>query len=348
MESRLTGWRSVLLPFAFAALVAGAALFLTQRHTPPTSLPNPTPSPAPVPLPSQPPPRGGAAIGWDPVHNRLVVFGGFGLGQGVLGEFLDDTWTWDGRRWLRAADDNPGARVGAVMAWDIAVNRMLLIGGFGPGGRGPLADTWAWDGSSWSRLQPEVQPESLLLPAMSAEARGDGVLQLTRSTGFSLPSITWGWDQSAGWRLVTTESPPLHSTALMAPTEAGGAVVLVDASVTSPGAGETWTWDGQAWAVHTAAGPPVFDPLSAVMAGSPATGDLVLFEGANDPAAVTGRTLTWDGTRWTARAPTGPVTAAGMVTNGADGHALLIGGPRRGDLTELWEWRGGQWRSLGP
>jgi len=47
---------------------------------------------SPVSSPSE---RGSPAMGYDPVRNRIVLYGGFDSGQNELG----DTWEWDGQQW---------------------------------------------------------------------------------------------------------------------------------------------------------------------------------------------------------------------------------------------------------
>ena len=321
---------ALLVPLAIAAVVA-----LRGGHSA-------TPPPPTAVVPSIPPPRGDPAVGWDPVHGRLVVYAGFGVSAAARGDFLADTWTWDGHRWMRAGGPSPGRRVGPVMVWDVAGTRMLLTGGYSPGGAGPLADTWSWEGSHWSLLTTRVDPVSVLLPVMVSEGRGDSVLLITRDA--PAVSLTWRWT-GVSWSVVSRHSPPLNSAAVAAATGAGGTVVFVDFSGAAAGdAGETWTWDGRAWSAHPGAGPAVFDPLTAVMAGDPATGQVVLFQTVGPPGSAPGQTWTWDGQRWTKRPPSGPATAVGMVTNTNDGHAMLVGGPKRGDVTQVWEWRSGRWQ----
>lgn len=92
--------------------------------------------------PAGPPPRAASAMGYDPVHDQLVVMGGVENGRP-----LDDTWTWDGTSWTRAASVI-AARYRATIAWDAARRALILHGGFAEPERA-LGDTWEWSGSAW-------------------------------------------------------------------------------------------------------------------------------------------------------------------------------------------------------
>ena len=51
---------------------------------------------------------------------------------------------------------SPGARSGAAMAFDPAINKMVLFGGYG--GKYPnfrlFSDTWTYDGTTWTQESP--------------------------------------------------------------------------------------------------------------------------------------------------------------------------------------------------
>jgi hypothetical protein len=41
-------------------------------------------------------------MSYDEVRKRVVVFGGLGFSNRRPGDFLNDTWAWDGQRWRDA------------------------------------------------------------------------------------------------------------------------------------------------------------------------------------------------------------------------------------------------------
>lgn len=96
-----------------------------------------TPSVGPL-----PPGRIGHGIAYDPLRDRLVVFGG----EAADGTPLNDLWEWDGSRWYEVGSGPDGAdRTHLCMSWDGEAERVLVYGGVDDGdGR-----VWGWNGSDW-------------------------------------------------------------------------------------------------------------------------------------------------------------------------------------------------------
>jgi hypothetical protein len=70
--------------------------------------------------------RDSAAATYDPVGQRVLVFGGV---QGS-GQESNELWAWEGTDWTRiSAAAAPAARQGAGFAWDVERARGVLIGG---------------------------------------------------------------------------------------------------------------------------------------------------------------------------------------------------------------------------
>jgi hypothetical protein len=117
--------------------------------------PNPTTTRQPTPA-SNPQPRAGASISYDPAHHQIILFGG----QRDLLRNLDDTWTWDGTSWTEQHPRHrPPARQLAGLVYDAARSRTVLFGG---SDADAFNDTWLWDGTDWEGAAPcdEPFPES--------------------------------------------------------------------------------------------------------------------------------------------------------------------------------------------
>jgi N-acetylneuraminic acid mutarotase len=103
-----------------------------------------------------PPARWGASMVDDPTTGRLILFGGLFGGYDGRSR-LGDTWVYDpaSRTWTDARPSGPvpPARAYAAMAYDRAIDRVILFGGFA-GPQGLLGDTWAYDPATnrWSML----------------------------------------------------------------------------------------------------------------------------------------------------------------------------------------------------
>jgi hypothetical protein len=95
----------------------------------------------------KPGPRNIAQMTFDPVHERVLLFGG--------GEesFLSDMWSWDGMKWAHIGESGAPARSGLGGAYDPQRNRLVVFGGVEKPGGTAITDTWEWDGQSWKCVQ---------------------------------------------------------------------------------------------------------------------------------------------------------------------------------------------------
>jgi cysteine-rich repeat protein len=101
-----------------------------------------------------PPPRSHAAMAYDPVRDRVVLFGGF-VGVTVN---LADTWEWDGTSWQAMApeaDVAPSARGAAQLVFHPLRQTMLLFGGGTMSNLEVRGDVWEWDGVRWTLLDDD-------------------------------------------------------------------------------------------------------------------------------------------------------------------------------------------------
>jgi hypothetical protein len=67
----------------------------------------------------------GAQMVFDTVRRVSVLFGG----RTPNGTYPTETWEYDGRSWRLIATTRPAGRIGFVMTWDWARNRVVLYGG---------------------------------------------------------------------------------------------------------------------------------------------------------------------------------------------------------------------------
>jgi hypothetical protein len=85
-----------------------------------------------------PAPRDSGAAAYDPVSERVLLFGGAFADAREAGDF----WAWDGKEWERIAQTTtPFNRRGASLAWDVERRRGVLLGGAAEGG---ASDAWTF------------------------------------------------------------------------------------------------------------------------------------------------------------------------------------------------------------
>lgn len=300
-----------------------------------------------------PPPRAGAALGFDPVSHKMVLFGGMThfvineRGNPSLGAALTDTWTWDGTHWeLIAATGSPPARPIVPVR-----NETLPLFGL-------------------SRLLIDETRQALVLVGEALEG-----VQVRR------------WDAaSAAWILEATPAPAPNfrlftnmfwDYAGAALHLAGGVATNVPLGATPPDllvgdlsnyfngkmANDEWALAGNAWVHWRAPGDPGSRAQSAA-AFHLGLGRGVLFGGAFGSLTTLGDTWTWDGGRWAegatldgglvgvsppARTDHALAYDPERVVAGGRGAVVMFGGAdgEHTPLDDTWVWRDG-WTRLQP
>ena len=89
--------------------------------------------------------RNGAAMVYDNMREKIVLFGG-STAESVSGE----TWEWDGKQWTENETASVQGRFNCVMAYDTARHKVIRFGGRYAGK--PLGDTWEYDGKDWVQI----------------------------------------------------------------------------------------------------------------------------------------------------------------------------------------------------
>jgi len=117
--------------------------------------------------------RAGSAMVYDPQHKRVLLQGG---GVDVEGNtILSDTWAWDGSSWQQITNANGPARVQHQMAYNQKRQVMVLFGGFGPLGTGPV-DTWEFDGTQWHQVATNGPPGARQFPVLTYDPWRQAIL----------------------------------------------------------------------------------------------------------------------------------------------------------------------------
>jgi hypothetical protein len=94
---------------------------------------------------TKPTARRNAAMAYDPLRNRTILFSGVS----VQGQTLPDTWEWNGSTWtLRSTPVAPPPRSGHRMFYNPDVQRIVS---FGSSLLQTGEDVWEWTGSGWEQ-----------------------------------------------------------------------------------------------------------------------------------------------------------------------------------------------------
>ncbi len=353
--------QALALPAA-VALVVGVVT-LVQRHeatdstravtTPPapTQLAivatTPTSTPVATLAPPLPSPREMTAMAYDSVHDDVVMFGGGGFGTEPA---TADTWTLDIRGWhLQHPAHSPPPLGGVQIAEDPTHGALVLVGAFPATADADTAtlETWVWDGRTWTRRQNVPAPRQALvgLAALAAEHQ---VVLVTYPAPISpkteqLNTYTWN---GTSWTLhhPATSLPIGGASPKLCSAPARHRVIALFSAQPDNGT-ETWMWDGQTWTRLITSGAPPYDPITATMAASPTTSDVVLYEGGDSG----GQTWTLAGDTWhelDAHSPTidTDYDGAELMADPRIGRVITIGGASRpNDLSTLWVLTASTW-----
>jgi hypothetical protein len=240
--------------------------------------------------PTSPSPRSGSAMGWDPVHHQVVLFGGGAVGPGTAMNF--DTWTWDGHTWTRRHPATtpqiwllPSGTEG-FMAFDPVHSQLVMVG--------PTQfandTTWTWDGTDWTVHGGETNRASGTPPAWDPVTQRL-TLVLPGGPG-QTAGVQWTWNGS-NWDAAPLADPSMVPVTVLG-TDGTRGLVAVDLH------GVTWRWDGATWQRDAAAGQaPVRG--NAAIASDPVHGTVLVNGGTAvtpQPTSTISSTAVWDGTRW--------------------------------------------------
>lgn len=132
-------------------------------------------------------------MAYDPVRNRIVLYGGFDGTDSVSSVFeWDGTWTP-----VQQSATSPGARQYATLVYDRGRSRMLLVGGETEA-MGLHADVWSYAAGTWTLLpMGTMSPQEIAGTGTSVTfdpARG--VLALRDNRGTNRDEL-WAWND--GW-----------------------------------------------------------------------------------------------------------------------------------------------------
>ena len=204
---------------------------------------------------NKPPPRGMAAMTYDPSNRKTIMFGG-NVDMLLYAEprvrwEAADTWSWDGTDWtLLQPANSPPARSEAMITYDAANGQVVLFGG----GYADEAknDTWVWDGTNWIEKQPANSPPARIAGSMAYDpVRGRVVLFggiMSGASGYY--NDTWIWDGTDWTEVLAQNSPPMRAFGGMGFDNSTQSIIYFggcSGCYADPTYDETWSFDGSSW-----------------------------------------------------------------------------------------------------
>ncbi|HZN39227.1 MAG TPA: hypothetical protein VFD82_10515 [Planctomycetota bacterium] len=228
---------------------------------------------------TSPPARSAAGMAYDPINNRLMLFGG----ASVFTQF-NDTWTYDGTNWTQQSPAaSPPAKHSMDIVFDLSRGVFVMYGGNATFTNPGTNQTWEYDGVTWTQRFPANNPGNLGLHAMAYDSVRNVVVLFGGMPGGN-PIVdsneTWEYD-GVNWtqRFPATNPGRLEAHSMCFHHGLGKTILFggVNANPSTPPAlidnDKTWAYDGATWVELAVPGtrPPrrerarlAYDPLRQV------------------------------------------------------------------------------------
>ncbi len=264
--------------------------------------------------------RAAAAVAYDPVSQRIILFGGFGPTS-----YFRDTWAFDGNDWQKLPmKDRPPARAAAGIAYDAKLKKLVMFGGFNGN---YLGDTWLFDGvtSTWTQAFPAKAPAPETGPMLFTDPMTGRVDTFGGFDGMFYTLKTWRWRDGSWHKLSLPQVPSARGSAVCATnTQLKQTVLFGGLADVNPI--NTWTFNGVAWTQQFPANQLPYRFYASTVYDPRFQGVVVFagFEGqdAND-------TWLWTGDDWLQLSPTNspPVReSAGIAFDEVNQQTVVFGG----------------------
>jgi hypothetical protein len=196
---------------------------------------------------NRPPQRSWSMMVYDRNLRKVVLYGGYD----PSGQYLDQTWTWDGTNWVRLdirSRERPRARALAQMFWDPESSRIILHGGVGfPSFRDPFqryGDQWYFDGTKWVEMSPSTKLPHRYGAQIATDPRTGRILVFGgKNAQEKYINELWTWDGNAWSEVSTGDAPAPRMNGRMVLDPSTGKVVLYG-GFAGLYYSELWTFDG--------------------------------------------------------------------------------------------------------
>jgi hypothetical protein len=300
----------------------------------------------------RPSPRGGHGMVYDPVHAKIVLFGG----RDSTGT-RNDIWEFDTatRRWIDVTPLTgaaPVQRSNFGMAYDESRGVIVIYGGdcgtncLEFGNVQTVADTWEWNTTtrSW-RKGPNTIPvfAGMKGPALAYDPTRQQVICFGGKPYWEALGVnqSWAWNGTS-WTEITPAGPlpdPRRDHSMSLDTDRNRIVMFGPYE-------DTWEWDGTRWSAVGLSGPHPTWKSGVKMAYDKLRKKTILFGGSNQYGAFD-ETWEWNGVAWTRLAPLHAPPArgfTGLVYDDSQGKLVMFGGDQLTDDT----WISGPADQLAP
>jgi hypothetical protein len=252
--------------------------------------------------------RTGARAVFNEATQSGLLFGGLtSTDSATLRPYvLDETWAWDGTRWIRRYPANvPPARFSHSMVYDAAREQVLLFGGRNTDTE--LADTWIYKNNNWTAVESASSPSKRVLAGLAFDDNSDRVVLFggqrvnDEGNGTTFFYDMWEFDGTQWTRLL--ENGPQMRTPLLVFDDARDELLLLGHDDKLATHMYVWNRQTSTWDERT---PQTLPPCvnESAAAFIPSEGKVFLLGGVCVPEDTTKSSpsteeiFKWDGTNW--------------------------------------------------
>lgn len=193
--------------------------------------------------------RQSAAMAFDTIRGRAVMFGGMSHTTGPI--TYGQTWEWNGTTWTTVSTTGPSPRYLHAMAYDTARQNTVLFGGLADGSFRDTA-TWTWNGSSWSQATT-TGPATRFGHAMAYDAARQRVILFGGYGGSgeikTLLQDTWEWNGSAWSKMASTGPTPRQFHSMSFDPVRQRVVLFGGRGQDGTSLDDLWEWNGTSWSL---------------------------------------------------------------------------------------------------
>lgn len=275
-----------------------------------------------------PPPLRAHAMMYDPLRQRVLLFGGMDDSQ-----TNNDAWSWDGTSWrIEYSQRLPSRKVGAQLVPNPVKAELLMFGA--------MSDpdpAWSWNGTTWTQRSYSSTPPRSDGVAMTWDAnRQETILfggENVNAHQFFDDTFAYVNDR---WVLrKPTTRPPARAYHRIAYDPVRRKVLLTGGIGFAGYLKDTWSWDGTNW---TEEAPITAAPEHARFGMATCGNEVVMFGGERGGIALQ-ETWGWNGTNWRLVGG-GPDPTNGNVVVSDQAGCLLL------QSEKVWRWTSNAWNDV--
>jgi len=184
--------------------------------------------------------RWGHVLIYHNTSGNILLFGGKNKQSG---QFLNDTWIWEGKEWKKIDVPGPSARGFCAITFHKVRNTILLHGGRGNDGV-TYSDLWEWNGTNWYQIEKNSSFKADHHQIVYLEDQNK-ILAFGGWNGENINGDTWLWFDK--WEQLEIPSPPKRGAFSMVYNKKENNVILFGGLWLNGQYADLWKWSDKEW-----------------------------------------------------------------------------------------------------